>query len=67
MEQKTVSPPAWTGFPPPEWRLRHVSDVPIYAALEHQWLAEGREVPRCRGLASGSQHSMHTDDLFHRA
>lgn len=67
MEQQTVSPPDWTGFPPLEWAPRKVSDTPIYDALEEQWLGEGREVPRCPGLSSGGLHRMNTGDLFHRA
>ncbi|MGR4880500.1 hypothetical protein ACIPUC_13825 [Streptomyces sp. LARHCF249] len=67
MEQKTVSPPDWTGFPPLAWTPRHISDAPIYDALERQWLAEGREVPRRPGMSTGGLHRRNTDDLFHRA
>ncbi|MFC6136567.1 MULTISPECIES: hypothetical protein [Streptomyces] len=67
MEQKTVSPPDWTGFPPLEWAPRKVSDTPVYDALERQWLAEGREVPRRPSLPPGGLHRMDTGVLFHHA
>ncbi|MEV8533197.1 hypothetical protein [Streptomyces sp. NPDC051211] len=43
------------------------SDTPVYDALERQWLAEGREVPRRAGLPFVGRHRMDTDDLFSRA
>ncbi|MFJ6797316.1 hypothetical protein [Streptomyces sp. NPDC091268] len=66
MEQKTVSPPDWSGFPPPEWMPRKVCDAPIYEALEREWLAAGREVPR-RPVPSTGRHRITGGDLFQRA
>lgn len=47
--------------------FRQVSDAPIYDAVERQWLAEGREVPRRAGLGWGGRGPVNTGDLFHRA
>ncbi|MET9468039.1 hypothetical protein ABZY44_25225 [Streptomyces sp. NPDC006544] len=67
MEQKTVSPPERAGFARLAEEFWQVSDAPIYDAVERQWLAEGREVPRRPGLASGARRPLNTGDLFHRA
>ncbi|MFF5705651.1 hypothetical protein ACFY7H_24655 [Streptomyces sp. NPDC012794] len=68
MNQKTVSPPEWAGFaglPTEEfWRA---SDAPIYEAVERQWLAQGREVPRRPGLPTAVRHPVDAGDLFRRA
>lgn len=52
---------------PLEWAPRKVSDTPVYDALERQWLAEGREVPRRPSLPPGGLHRMDTGVLFHHA
>ncbi|MEU4728838.1 hypothetical protein [Streptomyces sp. NPDC023588] len=67
MEQKTVSLPDWTEYPPPQWTPQKVSATPIYDALERQWLAEGREVPRRPAQSSGGLHRRTIGDLFLRA
>ncbi|MFD3775795.1 hypothetical protein [Streptomyces sp. NPDC058612] len=46
---------------------RLASDTPVYDALERQWLAEGREVPRRPGPPFGGWHRMDADDMFSRA
>ncbi|MFD3682709.1 hypothetical protein [Streptomyces sp. NPDC058613] len=65
MEQKTVSPPQQrsAGLPVASWLT---SDTPVYDALERQWLADGRDVPRPSGLPFGGR-PMDADDLFSRA
>ncbi|MGW6979253.1 hypothetical protein ACWGE1_07380 [Streptomyces sp. NPDC054932] len=67
MEQKTVSPPQWTGFTRLAQELSQTSDAPIYDAVERQWLAQGREVPRRPGRTWNGRHPVHADDLFRRA
>ncbi|MCY0931138.1 hypothetical protein OTB20_34135 [Streptomyces sp. H27-H1] len=67
MEQKTVSPPERAGFAQLAEEFWQVSDAPIYDAVESQWLAEGREVPRRPGLAWGGRLPVNAGDLFHRA
>ncbi|MCY0932310.1 hypothetical protein OTB20_40410 [Streptomyces sp. H27-H1] len=66
MEQKTVSPPERAGFARLAEEFRQGSDAPIYDAVERQWLAEGREVPRRPGQAWGGRRTVNTGDLFHR-
>ncbi|MGW0391838.1 hypothetical protein ACWDYJ_13290 [Streptomyces sp. NPDC003042] len=67
MEQKTVQPPDWAGFARLAEEFWQVSDAPIYDAVERQWLAEGREVPRRARLSFDGRHLMSADDLFGRA
>ncbi|MBT2545795.1 hypothetical protein J7E99_35260 [Streptomyces sp. ISL-44] len=67
MEPKTVSPPERAGFARLTEEFWQVSDAPIYDAVERQWLAEGREVPRRPGLAWGGRLPVNVGDLFHRA
>ncbi|MGW0362524.1 hypothetical protein [Streptomyces sp. NPDC002990] len=67
MEQQTASPPERAGFARMAEEFRQVSDAPIYDAVERQWLAEGREVPRRAGLGWGGRGPVNTGDLFHRA
>ncbi|MGW0395919.1 hypothetical protein ACWDYJ_34665 [Streptomyces sp. NPDC003042] len=67
MEQKTVSPLERAGLARPAQEFWQVSDAPIYDAVERQWLAEGREVPRRPGLAWGGRRLMKAGDLFQRA
>ncbi|MBT2446205.1 hypothetical protein J7F03_03690 [Streptomyces sp. ISL-43] len=67
MEQKTVPPPERAGFARLAEEFWQVSDAPIYDAVERQWLAEGREVPRRPGLTWGGRRPVNTGDLFHRA
>ncbi|WP_331732766.1 hypothetical protein OG592_42380 (plasmid) [Streptomyces avidinii] len=67
MEQQTVSPPQWTRFARPARELWPASQTPIYDAVERQWLALGREVPRRPGLPRGGLPPAAADDLFHRA
>ncbi|MFI1280962.1 hypothetical protein ACH4U5_09400 [Streptomyces sp. NPDC020858] len=62
----TVSPPQWTRFVRPARELWQVSQTPVYDAVERQWLAEGREVPRRPGLPFGGRRPMTADDFFHR-
>ncbi|MGW7456381.1 hypothetical protein [Streptomyces sp. NPDC054797] len=67
MEQKTVSPPERAGFARPTQESWQVADAPIYDAVERQWLAEGREVPRRQGLSWGSPCAVNAGDLLRRA
>ncbi|MEU6895364.1 hypothetical protein ABZ934_27010 [Streptomyces sp. NPDC046557] len=65
--KRTVSPPESVfGSLAMEWG--QVSDVPIYDAVERQWLADGREVPRRPGSSrSGVRPAAEGGDLFLRA
>ncbi|MFC9292978.1 hypothetical protein ACFTWH_06230 [Streptomyces sp. NPDC057011] len=67
MDQKTVSSPEWAGFARLAEEFWQASDAPIYDALERQWLAQGREVPRRPGLAWDGPRPARSDDLFRRA
>ncbi|WP_329388467.1 hypothetical protein OG625_33555 [Streptomyces sp. NBC_01351] len=67
MDQETVSPPEWAGFAQPAEEFWQASDAPIYDAVERQWLAQGREVPRRPGLSAGGRRRMSAGDLFGRA
>ncbi|MFD3939737.1 hypothetical protein ACFWSF_32500 [Streptomyces sp. NPDC058611] len=67
MEQETVSPPQWTGFARLAGDFRQISDAPICDAVERQWLAEGREVPRRPGPSFAGVRPVNGDDLFRRA
>ncbi|MFJ3174887.1 hypothetical protein ACIPJK_29405 [Streptomyces roseus] len=44
-----------------------MSDTPIYDAVERQWLAEGRDVPRRPGPTWGARTPVNVGDLFNRA
>ncbi|MEU8844441.1 hypothetical protein AB0D97_35985 [Streptomyces roseus] len=66
MEQKIVSPPERAGFARPAEEFWQVFDTPIYDAVERQWLAEGRDVPRRPGTR-GDRRPVNAGDLFHRA
>ncbi|MFF4448340.1 hypothetical protein [Streptomyces sp. NPDC001502] len=67
MEQRTVSPPDWAGFTWLAKEIRQASDTPIYDAVERQWLAHGREVPRRPGPSWGGGRAVNPGDLFRRA
>ncbi|OKI48991.1 hypothetical protein AMK15_34655 [Streptomyces sp. MJM1172] len=66
MEKETVSPPQRAAAFRPLQEARRITDTPIHDAVEREWLARGRAVPRApepwtmRGPVS-------TDDLFLRA
>lgn len=65
MEQKTVSPPERAGFALLAAEFWQGSDAPIYDAVERQWLADGREVPRRPGPAWSGRRTVNPGDLFH--
>ncbi|MGR4878040.1 hypothetical protein ACIPUC_01195 [Streptomyces sp. LARHCF249] len=67
MDQKTVSPPDWAGFAWLAHEFWQASDAPIYDAVERQWLALGREVPRRPGLSWSGRNPVNAEDLFRRA
>ncbi|MER6448734.1 hypothetical protein [Streptomyces venezuelae] len=65
MEQRTVSPPSWSGFARRTDEFRQAPDTPIYDDVERQWIAQGREVPR-PGPSWGGGDPLCAGDLFHR-
>lgn len=67
MEQRTVSPPEWPQFVRSFVVSGQASDAPIYDAVERQWLAQGREVPRKPGSSRNSTvPAVNGEDLFRR-
>ncbi|MFD6973930.1 hypothetical protein [Streptomyces sp. NPDC059979] len=67
MEQRTVSPPQWSGFARLTMEFRQASDTPIYDAVERQWLAQGLEVPRRPDPSWRRRNPVDIGDLFGRA
>ncbi|KMO93446.1 hypothetical protein [Streptomyces roseus] len=67
MEQRIVLPPERAGFARLAEEFWQVSDTPIYDAVERQWLAEGRDVPRRPGPTRGARIPVNAGDLFNRA
>ncbi|GHB54995.1 hypothetical protein GCM10010347_26100 [Streptomyces cirratus] len=67
MEQRTVSPPEWPQLVRSLTESGQPSEAPIYDAVERQWLAQGRTVPRRPSRPRNSTVPPANDeDLFHR-